>query len=205
MKILFIVGVHGEEYKPVQAVKELNIPFLIANEKALAKGVRFIDENLNRCFPGNSETHEGGLAQKICEKMQAYDCVIDIHTTISPTDPFVIVTNETCLSKYVALPKVVVMGARIADGKALIDFHPNAVSLEFAHTVSVEEIKGVILETLANIHDKVVVKQEVFEVYDFITEDLGIVGSFEYVQDFYAIMHGKGPYKNKFGYKGRQM
>jgi predicted deacylase len=105
-----IVGsVHGDEPCGKKAIKrfseseyELNEPvkFIVANEEALEQNERFLDTDLNRSFPGDSESenHEERLAAEIMKEIEGKK-VIDIHTTRSYPEPFATFTdlNQTTL------------------------------------------------------------------------------------------------------------
>jgi len=77
-----VVGsVHGDEPCGKQAIKRFiesgydlqePVKFIIANEEALEQDKRFLDVDLNRNFPGDSESneHEERLAAKIMKEIK---------------------------------------------------------------------------------------------------------------------------------------
>ncbi len=96
-------GVHGDETAAVEALEKLRssdiefskaVKTILVNEKALGEGSRFIDRDLNRCFPGDvsSEEHEERLAAELLGELDGLK-VIDMHTTSSKHSPFIIVGN----------------------------------------------------------------------------------------------------------------
>lgn len=97
-----VSGVHGDEpagVKAVQKLKESSKEFLkplklvIANEKALDRNERFVEKDLNRVFPGDSEgCHEERLAASLYSELEGMK-VIDLHTTSSEKTPFTVVSN----------------------------------------------------------------------------------------------------------------
>jgi len=99
-----VVGsVHGDEPCGKQAIKRFiesgydlqePVKFIIANEEALEQDKRFLDVDLNRNFPGDSESneHEERLAAKNNEGDKGKK-VLDIHTTRSYPDPFATFTE----------------------------------------------------------------------------------------------------------------
>jgi|AntDeeMinimDraft_4_1070355.scaffolds.fasta_scaffold00254_24 predicted deacylase len=99
-----VVGsVHGDEPCGKQAIKRFiesgydlqePVKFIIANEEALEQDKRFLDVDLNRNFPGDSESneHEERLAAKIMKEIKGKK-VLDIHTTRSYPDPFATFTE----------------------------------------------------------------------------------------------------------------
>lgn len=99
-----IVGsVHGDEPCGKKAIERFlendydlkePVKFIIANEEALEQGERFLDTDLNRSFPGNSESqsHEERLAAEIMTEIKGKK-VLDIHTTRSYPEPFATFSN----------------------------------------------------------------------------------------------------------------
>ncbi len=94
-----IIGlVHGDEPCGREAIERFlesgvglkaPVKFIIANEEAEKQGVRFIDTDLNRSFPGDreSKSHEERLAAVIMEEIRG-KTVFDIHSTRSHPEPF---------------------------------------------------------------------------------------------------------------------
>jgi succinylglutamate desuccinylase len=62
-----VVCLHGDEKRPKDGVMDLYewslqdcpVQMIVGNPKAIAQGTRFVDEDLNRCFPGmaDGKTH----------------------------------------------------------------------------------------------------------------------------------------------------
>jgi hypothetical protein len=130
MKILVVGGMHGNEPLGIELVKALrnkpinNVDAVFANERAIQQNVRFVDQDLNRTFPGsvNGKTYEQRRAAWLIEKAKHYDIVLDFHNTycsgndccfigeqakpiLTQTAGFldlrrVIVANYDCLNKY---------------------------------------------------------------------------------------------------------
>ncbi|ELZ01185.1 succinylglutamate desuccinylase/aspartoacylase [Natrialba chahannaoensis JCM 10990] len=104
-EVAVVAGVHGDEPCGVRAVERLlderpavtrPVKLIVANEKALERQVRFVDEDLNRAFPGdpNAKTHEGRLASELVEELG--DCLtFSMHSTQSHAEPFAIVNEVT--------------------------------------------------------------------------------------------------------------
>ncbi|RQG96239.1 succinylglutamate desuccinylase/aspartoacylase domain-containing protein [Natrarchaeobius oligotrophus] len=100
-EVAVVAGVHGDEPCGVRAVERLlderptverPVKLIVANEKALERRVRFVDEDLNRTFPGdpNATTHEGRLAHELVAELDG--CLtFSMHSTQSHADPFAIV------------------------------------------------------------------------------------------------------------------
>ncbi|AQL44042.1 succinylglutamate desuccinylase [Halorientalis sp. IM1011] len=100
-EIAVIGGIHGDEPCGVHAVETLlsadlefqrPVKFVIANEKAQEQDVRYVDEDLNRAFPGNpdGDTHESRLAHEL--SMEVSDCqILALHSTQSYEGLFALV------------------------------------------------------------------------------------------------------------------
>jgi succinylglutamate desuccinylase len=111
------------------------LKIILANPEALALGSRFIEEDLNRAFPGSVEgTHESKLAYSLNQEIKGCDYLLDIHTTLSNIrmTPIVTVMNDAvkriinaCDSREVAF-----MTSPMAK-QSLIGQINNGVSLEF--------------------------------------------------------------------------
>lgn len=105
-KILFIAATHGDEGFSVDIMRQVSKQYpknvfgydwIVGNPKAYARGVRFIDTDLNRSAPGFSKSpnYETRRAKEIVELSREYEYVIDIHGTISDLGIVTIVTNPT--------------------------------------------------------------------------------------------------------------
>ncbi|MFP8954318.1 succinylglutamate desuccinylase/aspartoacylase family protein [Natrialbaceae archaeon A-arb3/5] len=100
-EIAVVAGIHGDEPCGVRAIERLldeqptvnrPVKLVVANEKALERQVRYVDEDLNRTFPGDpdAETHEGRLAHELVDELG--DCLtFSMHSTQSHAEPFAIV------------------------------------------------------------------------------------------------------------------
>ncbi|MCO8243062.1 succinylglutamate desuccinylase/aspartoacylase family protein [Haladaptatus sp. AB643] len=79
------------------------VRFVLANEEAIAEDVRFIDEDLNRAFPGdsNGKTHESRLAAELLPELDGCG-VLDLHSTESQPEPFALVTRLNDRTKRLA-------------------------------------------------------------------------------------------------------
>lgn len=92
MKILVIGGMHGNETLGLEVVRlfqsspVLSVDILLANEQAIEANSRYVEQDLNRSFPGDttSKTYESRRAAEILEKAKRYDVVLDFHNTYCP-------------------------------------------------------------------------------------------------------------------------
>lgn len=110
------------------------LELILANPAAVKKNRRFIDQDLNRAYPGSPRgDREARLATKICHAVRGADFVLDIHTTTSPTRMTPIVARiGSATKKIINLcdSKEAVMMTGPAADHALIGCAP-AVSMEF--------------------------------------------------------------------------
>jgi len=92
MKILVIGGMHGNETLGLKVVKlfqdnpVLEVDTLLANEQAIGGNCRFVGQDLNRSFPGDSKSDKYELkrASEILKIARKYDVVLDFHNTYCP-------------------------------------------------------------------------------------------------------------------------
>lgn len=98
--IAIVGSIHGDEPCGVRAIERLledrpslveAVKLVVANEKALARNVRYIDADLNRAFdaPDVETTHEYQLATRLAEEVEGMT-VLSIHSTKSYAEPFAI-------------------------------------------------------------------------------------------------------------------
>ena len=108
MKILLNIATHGDETIGHAVAKEIQklkitkgkVIIHVANEKAYKLKKRFVDQDLNRSFPGNVEgNHEQRLAVNILPIVKSADLVIDIHSTTSELKDALIVTKQNKKTK----------------------------------------------------------------------------------------------------------
>lgn len=94
MKILVIGGMHGNETLGLEVVKLFKdkpvkgVDVLFANEQAIKGNCRFVKQDLNRSFPGDSKSpkYEPRRASEILKQAQKYDVVLDFHNTYCPNN-----------------------------------------------------------------------------------------------------------------------
>lgn len=104
--LLFFGAVHGNEICGPYAMERLrakldagkititkgSVTFIpICNPRAYAKGVRFIEENLNRIFKPatRASSYEAHLANVLCREIDACNVFLDIHSMTSNGNPFI--------------------------------------------------------------------------------------------------------------------
>jgi hypothetical protein len=98
--VAVVVGVHGDEPCGIRAVERLldespdvlaPVKFVVANERALDAGVRYVDADLNRSFTDDvpEDAHERRLAERLADEIRGCT-VLSVHSTQSHADPFAI-------------------------------------------------------------------------------------------------------------------
>lgn len=107
---------------------------ILANTEALSKKTRFIDADLNRCFPGNKRgNYEQQLAYSLIRHIPKSSYIIDLHTTITDIKFTAIVTTINRHTKRLlnVIPvKNIVHVANDMENSSLIGQFERGVSLE---------------------------------------------------------------------------
>lgn len=140
MKIILNILTHGDEKIGLKVAKEIeklninknNLIIHVANEKAFKLKKRFVEQDLNRSFPGKKDgNHEQKIAYKISKIIKSADVVIDIHSTKSELKDSVIVTKldkntkkciEAIQPKYVLIMNATKNNALISQAKIGLAF-----------------------------------------------------------------------------------
>jgi predicted deacylase len=102
-ELAVVGGVHGDETCGVRAIERLldddpevlrPVKLIVANERALEAGVRYIDADLNRAFTDTvpEDAHERQLAQQLDAEVDGCT-VLSIHSTQSYAEPFAITSG----------------------------------------------------------------------------------------------------------------
>ncbi|MFB6103246.1 MAG: succinylglutamate desuccinylase/aspartoacylase family protein [Haloplanus sp.] len=140
-EVAVVAGIHGDEPCGPRAVEALladpptfqrPVKFVVANERALDRGVRYLDDDLNRAFPGDAtaESHERRLARRLLDELDGCT-TLALHSTQSYANPFVLVdTVDPEVAELCAhLPvDAVVETADYADGRLIA--YPRIVEVE---------------------------------------------------------------------------
>lgn len=122
-KILFIAGTHGNEEFAIDVMRRVEDTYakdtygydwIIGNPRAVEKGVRFIEKDLNRSAPGDlkSSVYEERRAAEIVHMSARYDFVIDIHGTSTDCGMVKIIPypsrRNVALAQTIPLPRNVI-------------------------------------------------------------------------------------------------
>lgn len=168
-KIAIVFCLHGNEKYGAEVVAKLPASYsrFLANKEALKENVRFIDDDMNRVFPGKIDgNHEERLAFDLKNRLRNFDCVLDLHSSSNDCPLFGIVTNPTIehirFAKRLGLKKLVVFYRDSSKSSALIDHVKCGISLEVGSHGRKENAEEV-LELIGNLDGKVDVPMEIFE------------------------------------------
>lgn len=157
MKIILNILTHGDEKIGLHVVKEIKklkmsrkgLVFQIANKKAFDTHERFVDQDLNRSFPGKKNgNYEERLAYKLSPVIKSADLVIDIHSTTSGLKDAIIVTKlDVKTLSYVSLicPRYVLIMKATKDS-ALISQAKVGIAFEYGKDNSLRATEKIILD-----------------------------------------------------------
>lgn len=140
-EVAVVGAIHGDEPCGARAVRRLldadldverPVRLIVANEAALDAGVRYLDTDLNRSFPGDpdAESHEARLAPELLDALDGCS-TLAIHSTQSYAEPFAVVDSMDEVARAVAphLPvDVVIQTDAFTEGR-LIE-HPHTLEVE---------------------------------------------------------------------------
>jgi succinylglutamate desuccinylase len=140
-EVAIVGGIHGDEPCGRTAVEALlaadpdveqPVKLIVANEAAISEGVRYVEEDLNRAFPGSpdAETHEGRLAHELLTEIRGCH-VLSLHSTRSYPAPFALVEemngHARSICPYLSV-EAVVETAQYSEGRLIS--YPNVVEVE---------------------------------------------------------------------------
>ena len=140
-EVAIVGGIHGDEPCGPAALEALlsadldverPVKLIVANERALARGVRYVDEDLNRAFPGDpdADTHEGRLAHELLAEIRGCE-ILSLHSTQSYAAPFALVSEldgyALSICPYLSV-EAVVETAGYSGGRLIA--YPDVIELE---------------------------------------------------------------------------
>ncbi|KKQ45895.1 MAG: Succinylglutamate desuccinylase/aspartoacylase [Candidatus Moranbacteria bacterium GW2011_GWC2_37_8] len=142
--VVAVVGcLHGDELVGKKIISRLRkmklrkgtLITIVANEKAIKYGKRFIDQDLNRSFPGKKMgNYEEMLAYELLKIAKKADFVLDIHSTTTDVKDLAIITRKgkavLNLAHTIDPKRIVLMKKSIAKG-SFTNHCKVAVSLEY--------------------------------------------------------------------------
>ncbi|WP_330633785.1 M14 family metallopeptidase [Halocatena halophila] len=163
-ELAVVGGIHGDEPCGVRAIERVladppsvtrPVKLIIANERALAQGVRYTETDLNRVFPGDpgSDAYETRLAHELLTEIN--DCTtLSMHSTQSYGRPFAIVDetgpNAREICPQLTVDALVEVGSIVGDALAsFVDvievecgYQGSAEAVEYAHTLVMDFLRA---------------------------------------------------------------
>jgi len=206
--IQFVTAVHGNETMPTLALASEGIEQIVGNPAAVAKGVRFIEKDLNASFGAGGNTIEEKRATELDSILDKKRLVIDMHTFSCVSEPFAIVVDLDMipLASSLGVKHVVYMKHNIKGGHSLINYR-QGVSIEVGghkDSESFEMTKKVLKKLMKDgiKPDKV----KLYEVFGRI-EEKGEYTNFEEKNGFIPVLYGERAYDSAgfYGLKAREI
>ena len=161
-EVAVVGAIHGDEpcgSVAVEAVLDADpevvrpVKLVVANEKALERGVRYVEEDLNRAFPGSRDavTHEGRLAHDLLTEIRGCE-ILSLHSTRSYAAPFALVDemegHARSICPYLSV-EAVVETSQYSQGRLIA--YPEVIELECGlqrSAVAAENAKSLVREFL---------------------------------------------------------
>lgn len=186
---------------------------ILANQRAVTAGARFIDRDLNRSFPGqkSSKYHEERLAAALLARLKDTSLLIDVHTTTVELELAAIVTKLESGEKRVlnAVPtrEVVVMPHNLAR-QSLIGNVPHGISLEFGERFAELTGLSIMRSIVADVTDHRVRSpqgRKVFKIEGVLAQDADLpMGSTNLRKvrgrELYPFLYGEKAYTEHAGF-----
>lgn len=237
-EIAVVACMHGDELCGKKAIDRFldsdfellrPVKFIIANEEAMEQGERFIDTDLNRCFPGDpeSDSHEERVAAKLMQELEGLKSLA-FHSMKEFSEMFCLVnTVDEDLVTAPGVEKAVDVAPLDKDS---IEKFIDAVSVETGEVGSdkaSENAYEVLLDFLAYFNavdrEKPEEKPETFEMYEAVPGDYKFLAeNFVRVEEgekyaenkeeelrankaFYPILMSTDGYDEILGFRGRKL
>jgi predicted deacylase len=157
--VAVIGGIHGDEPCGVRAIERLldqqpaverSVALVIANERALDAGERYVEEDLNRAFPGdpNGDTHESRLAARIRAEI-GHCTTLSMHSTQSSREMFALVKDPNGLARRICpwLSVVAVVDVGDYDTGRLFEAVPRTIEVECGYQGSEQAAENAVRVT----------------------------------------------------------
>jgi len=161
-EVAVVGAIHGDEpcgSVAVEALLETDpavqrpVKLIVANEEALKRGDRYVEEDLNRAFPGSpdADTHEGRLAHELLNEIRGCE-ILSLHSTRSYPAPFALVDemdgHARSICPYLSV-EAVVETSQYSEGRLIA--YPDVIELECGlqrSAVAAENARSLVREFL---------------------------------------------------------
>lgn len=240
--ICIIGGIHGDEPcgkyaidKLIKKEHEKPVKYIIANEEALNKKVRYIDSDLNRSFYDNKrENHEEKLASKITKEIKDCDNVLALHSTKSTSTPFGFSPSRNIneVFKYLPIKNIVIEETK--DRHSILSLDDQIIEVECGYQKSEEASKNALnlskiflnyYNALTTEFNIVKSKLDLYSMYEKVEKNNNTIFThqnfkklkegeiyafdnkrvYRASEEFYPILMSTRGYKNILGYKGNKI
>ncbi len=206
--IRVVTALHGDEPLPTLATASVGIPQVVANVKALALGVRYVERDMNAAFGTDGDSYEERRAREVLGKIGRNEKVLDLHTFSVESEPFAIIVDLEMLplASSLGLERVVYMKHNIKAGHALIN-NRMGVSVEVGKHDDPDSFVRTV-EIVKKLKEGPVKpgSVRVFEVYGRI-EERGAFDNFVERDGIVPVLYGERAYDNLgfYGLKAREI
>lgn len=143
-RVAIVACTHGDEFlgeRVINAFKFVPLQrgcllFITAHPLARARKKRYIDQDLNRSFPGKQQgCLEDRLAFNLRQQLSTVDLVIDIHATNSLLDSLAIVTKLTPairrILRWLPVKNIALIEPQVFGNKEMIGHVQVGIALEY--------------------------------------------------------------------------
>ena len=193
--IQFVTALHGNEIMPTLALASESVEQIVANPRALSRGVRFCEKDMNASFGTEGNTYEEVRSRELDQILDPEKLIVDFHSFSINSEPFAIIVDMEMLplASSLGLKHVVYMKHNIKGGHALIDHH-KGVSIEVGEHKDPKSFTNTlkIVERLKKSGIKSA-KVKLYEVYDRITKPDAYV-NFQTKNGLIPVLYGERAY-----------
>jgi succinylglutamate desuccinylase len=224
-KILLLGSQHGNEllgevlYTHIRKNRSELLSFVTyktANLRAKKYGTRFMESDLNRSYNGMKNTYEERRALRLLRyiKQNAFDLVLDLHTTTCKQPPCLIVpsinNDITQFIRATSISDVVHMDHAIV-ASSLIGVCSKAVSIEFNKDFLTEKTIDELCDDLQRYLDKndAYAAKTIYQIGDLLaktelteSQAKSLVNFQKSSFGFYPVLVGENSYKKQTAYLG---
>jgi hypothetical protein len=204
-KITYTAGLHGNEYMPVLALSSHKMEFLVGNPRALARGVRYCDRDLNASFGTQKQNYESKRAATLLRLIPKQSRVVDFHTSEGANHPFVIIVDTAMLpfARTLGVKRIVYMKHNIKGGRALINYR-QGVSVEVGRHHEPQSFDRTI-RIVQNVKSgRRLGRPQLYEVYGKITKPGRYINFSKHRDGFIPVLSGEPAY-TFYGLKARRV
>jgi succinylglutamate desuccinylase len=154
-KILFSCCTHGDEKIGHLVLEKFDAgkndffewQSILSNPKAYQQNTRFVDQDLNRSFPGSDSpdaNYEQKRAFEISKIIQDFDFVIDFHQTTAVMDDVIFINSENPavmdMCEFFEAPNVVILNSSFGGkNRLLIDMCEGGIAIEYHRSSTADE------------------------------------------------------------------